>query len=64
MKTSKYTQCNQEVNKDIKALKKKLLGQRKESALYFECLADYIGTTTDDLLIKFEDFKEQGCDLL
>lgn len=63
MKTSTCTQCNQEVHKDVRALNKKLLGRLKESALCLECLADLLGATRDDLLIKIEDFKEQGCDL-
>ena len=63
MKLSKCTHCNQEVHKDVRALNKKLLGRLKESALCLECLADLLGATTDDLLIKIEDFKEQGCDL-
>jgi hypothetical protein len=27
------------------------------------CLADYLGNTKEDLLIKIEEFKEQGCGL-
>lgn len=63
MKTSECTQCNQEIHKDVRALNKKLLGHLKESTLCLECLADFLGATTDDLLIKIEEFKEQGCDL-
>ena len=56
-------QCNAALNKDLIALNKKLLGKKIDKYLCLECLADYLGATTDDLLIKITEFKEQGCDL-
>ena len=56
-------QCDSILSKDIIALNKKLLGRTIKIYLCLDCLADYLGATTDDLLIKIEDFKEQGCKL-
>lgn len=28
-----------------------------------DCLADYLGTTVEDLLDKIEEFKDEGCTL-
>ncbi len=63
MVNSKCYQCNATLNKDLIALNKKLLGRTIKKYLCIECLADYLGATTDDLFIKIAEFKEQGCDL-
>jgi hypothetical protein len=59
----KCNQCGGALSKDLIALNKKLLGRTINKYLCLECLADYIGATTDELLIKITEFKEQGCDL-
>ena len=55
--------CGDHVLKDVIALNKKLLGRNINEVFCIECLADYLCCTTDDLIIKIEDFKEQGCTL-
>jgi len=55
--------CNTEVAKDHIALNKKLLGRAINKFFCIKCFADYLGCTEDDLLIKIEEFKEQGCTL-
>ncbi len=59
----KCNQCDSPVTKDLVALNKKLLGRTIKKYLCLDCLADYLSATTDDLLIKITEFKEQGCDL-
>ncbi|WP_373325573.1 hypothetical protein [Sporomusa paucivorans] len=56
--------CNKDnLNKSEVGLNKKLLG-RKVGRLYcLDCLADYLEVTTEELLAKVEQFKEQGCKL-
>ena len=56
-------QCGAKPDRDTLALNKKLLGKAIQKFLCLECLAEYLGATTDDLIIKIEDFKEQDCDL-
>lgn len=55
--------CDTELEKDIMALNLKLLGRQVEKKLCLTCLADYLGCEPDDLYIKIEEFKEQGCTL-
>ncbi len=57
------TFCGKELSKDAAALTKKMLGRQNERFMCLECLADYLGCTGDDLIIKVEEFKEQGCAL-
>lgn len=56
-------QCKAILEKDVIALNKKLLGRNIANFYCLSCLADYLGATTDDLLIKISEFKEQGCNL-
>ena len=56
-------ECKKVVPKALIALNKKLLGKTINEYLCLDCLSDYIGATTEDLLIKIEEFKDQGCDL-
>lgn len=58
-KTCKY--CGKELTKDEIALCKKLLGRNIEEFMCIECLADYMDCSVEDLRIKIEEFKEQGC---
>ena len=41
----------------------KLLGDHVESYYCLECLAEYVDVTTQDILDKIEEFKEDGCKL-
>lgn len=55
--------CGVILNKDYIALNKKLLGRNIEKFMCINCLADYLACNEDDLLVKIEEFKEQGCSL-
>jgi len=52
-----------DLEKDIVALNKKLLGRNVEKFYCVECLADYFEINVDELFDKIEEFKEQGCTL-
>lgn len=56
--------CGKEITeKDTIGINKKLLGKKTKSLYCMPCLADYLGTTEDDLNEKIEEFKEEGCKL-
>ena len=55
--------CNKQLSKDEIAVCKKLLGRNITEFMCIDCLADHIGCTAEDILIKIEEFKEQGCTL-
>lgn len=63
MKTIMCQHCDVRLSKDEKALNKKLLGRKINKFMCLTCLADYLNCTEDDLLVKIEEFKEQGCTL-
>ncbi len=51
------------LDKDIIALNKKLFGKETSNFYCIDCMANYFDTTTDELLEKIEEFKEEGCEL-
>lgn len=53
----------EDLDKDTIALNKKLLGKDIEHYYCMECLAEYLNTSTEELLEKIEQFKEDGCTL-
>ncbi len=54
--------CSKTLDKIATGLSKKLLGEN--GRLYcVKCLANYLDTTEDELLIKAEEFKNEGCTL-
>jgi len=55
--------CGAKLNKDSVALNNKILGRSINELKCLTCLADYLSCEEDDLLIKIEEFKEQGCAL-
>ena len=56
--------CGKEITeKDTIGINKKLLGNKVKSIYCMPCLADYLGTTVEDLNEKIEEFKEEGCKL-
>lgn len=55
--------CGDHLQKHCIALNKKLLGRNISKFLCFNCLAEFFGCTHEDLLVKIEEFKEQGCTL-
>ena len=63
MKTKVCYLCNVELKRNHIALSKKLLGRQVKKYMCLHCLADYLGSTEEDLMVKIEEFKEQGCGL-
>lgn len=55
--------CSRLLEKDHIALSKKLLGRQIEQFMCINCLSDYLDIPVDVLLVKIEEFKEQGCGL-
>ena len=55
--------CGAKLEKDHVALNKKLLGRQVKKLFCLPCFADYLSCSEDDLLVKIEEFKEQGCGL-
>lgn len=56
--------CGENITeKDTVGINKKLLGKSVKTFYCMPCLADYLGTTVEDLEDKIEEFKEEGCKL-
>lgn len=56
--------CGKKITeKDTIGINKKLLGKKVKNLYCMPCLADYLGTTVEDLDEKIEEFKEEGCEL-
>lgn len=51
------------LDKNTLGINKKMLGSNVKTYYCMECLADYLGTTVEDLNEKIEEFKEEGCKL-
>ena len=49
------------LSKDEIGLNKKMLGRDIKQFHCLDCFAEYLGVTTEELLAKIEEFKEQGC---
>lgn len=56
-------ECGKSLSKDEVALTQKLTDVDTEEFYCLNCFAGYIGCTIDDLKIKINEFKEQGCTL-
>ena len=63
MKISNCKNCGSVLDKDTISLNKKLLSKDLKEFSCLECLADTFGCSVDDLKIKIEEFKEEGCTL-
>ncbi len=63
MKIKKCRICGVELKKDWIALHKKLLDANAKDFLCISCLADTFGCEVQELEIKIEEFKEEGCTL-
>ena len=63
MKKSNCKNCGAIIDKDTVALNKKLLDVSLREYECLDCLADKFDCTVEDLLIKIEEFKEEGCTL-
>ncbi|GHU89733.1 hypothetical protein AGMMS49925_00740 [Deltaproteobacteria bacterium] len=60
-KQIKFHSCEIELDKITAGLNKKLLGIKVTRLYCLSCLANYLDVTVDELLVKVEEFKEQGC---
>ena len=56
-------ECEKSLKKDEKALSMKLLGTDTEEFYCIGCLAQYLECSIEDLKIKIQEFKEEGCTL-
>jgi hypothetical protein len=63
MKKLECHMCSTLLEKDHIALNRKLLGRQVDEFFCIDCLAEHFDCPKDDLLIKIEEFKEQGCGL-
>lgn len=62
MKTKKVcADCSEQLSKDEVALSKKMLGRDISRFYCIGCLAELLGCEQDDLAIKIQEFREQGC---
>ena len=56
--------CGKEnLSKDEIGLTKKLIDKKTMNFYCIDCLAEYLEVTTEELLDKIEEFKEEGCSL-
>ena len=55
--------CEAEVDKDAVGLNKKFLGREHKKFFCMNCLAGHIDVSVDDLYVKIEEFRDQGCEL-
>ena len=59
----KCCDCGKILKKDEVALSQKLIDIDTEDFYCLSCMAEYIGCSKEDLLVKIQEFKEQGCTL-
>ena len=55
--------CKKPLHKDEIALSRKLIDPDTEEWYCLSCMAENFGCTQEDLRIKIQEFKEQGCTL-
>ena len=55
--------CGIELKKDEIALSRKLIDSDTSEFYCLSCMADNFGCTKEDLEVKIQEFKEQGCTL-
>jgi biotin operon repressor len=56
-------ECGRKLINDEVALSRKLLGTDIEEFYCINCLSEYLECSKEDLEIKIQEFKEQGCTL-
>ncbi len=52
-----------QLSKDEIGINRKLINDNVENFYCLNCLSDYLEVTTQDILDKIEEFKEDGCTL-
>lgn len=57
------SKCGKQLSKNEIGLNKKMISRNVIEFLCIDCLASYLGTTSEILEDKIEQFKEEGCDL-
>lgn len=62
-KTKACTDCGKAITKDEIALSRKLIDVDTTELYCLKCMAENFGCTEEDLKIKIQEFKEQGCTL-
>lgn len=55
--------CNKALSKDEIALNKKLIDKHVKEMMCLGCMSEQFGCDVEDLQIKIDEFKEQGCTL-
>ena len=63
MRKKKCCDCGQPLKRDEIALSKKLIDIETEEFYCLPCMAVFFGCEEEDLQIKINEFKEQGCSL-
>ena len=56
-------ECNKALTKDEVALNKKLIDKNTKEFLCLNCMSEQFVCEVEDLQIKIDEFKEQGCTL-
>lgn len=56
-------ECGKKLTKDEVALSQKLIDLDTEEFYCLPCMAEYFGCEEEDLVIKIQEFKEEGCTL-
>ena len=56
-------ECSVPLKKDAVALSQKMLGRTITEFYCINCLAETLDCDPDDLVVKIQEFKEQGCTL-
>lgn len=55
--------CGKVLSKNEIGLSKKLIGKSTDKFYCIDCLAEQLEVTTEELLDKIEEFKDEGCTL-
>lgn len=55
--------CGRPLTRDERALSRKLIDPDTRELYCLACMAENFGCTEEDLKIKIQEFKEQGCTL-
>lgn len=55
--------CGKLLSKDEVALNKKLIDKEVKEFMCLFCMSDQFGCEVEDLQVKIDEFKEQGCTL-